>query len=285
MKKILRWAGFVLGVIGVVFVVFKLFEYGGQLNFSRFTIFDFFIIIALTVIYALSVTILAIAWKLLLKKFGVEVTDLCAINIFGVSQLAKYIPGNIIHLASRQSLGMASGISGWSLAKTSAWELGLVSLSAAFFCILLLPYFSITVSGVWVLIMFVSIVAIVVAGLGKYLSVQIAYAVVLYTVFFVLTGLVFAGLFAFVIGGNLISFQLVLLLCGAFVVSLLLGMVTPGAPAGVGVRELMLVLFLNGLVAEADMLLAVLISRVITVGGDLLFFLIATLLPCRKNEF
>lgn len=47
----------------------------------------------------------------------------------------------------------------------------------------------------------------------------------------------------------------------------------PGAPAGIGVRETVLVLLLGSYMIEADLLMAVLIGRIVTVFGDVIFFL------------
>ncbi|MCY1448795.1 hypothetical protein D9M71_654970 [compost metagenome] len=47
---------------------------------------------------------------------------------------------------------------------------------------------------------------------------------------------------------------------------------TPGAPAGVGIRELALLLLLGNSVAEADLMLAILLGRIVTIVGDLFFF-------------
>jgi hypothetical protein len=60
--------------------------------------------------------------------------------------------------------------------------------------------------------------------------------------------------------------------CSAYIIAWLAGLVTPGAPAGVGVRELVLLFLLGGQVAEADLLLAVILGRTVTVVGDLMFF-------------
>jgi uncharacterized membrane protein YbhN (UPF0104 family) len=70
-------------------------------------------------------------------------------------------------------------------------------------------------------------------------------------------------------------------LCSAYVVAWLIGLVTPGAPAGVGVRELILVFLLQGLVGESELLLTVVLGRVVTVTGDFLFFLVSWLLKQR----
>ncbi|MDB4543032.1 hypothetical protein N9241_02195, partial [bacterium] len=56
------------------------------------------------------------------------------------------------------------------------------------------------------------------------------------------------------------------------------GLITPGAPAGVGVRELVLITCLGGMAADEDVLSAVILSRLVTVLGDVLFFGLARLL-------
>jgi hypothetical protein len=60
-------------------------------------------------------------------------------------------------------------------------------------------------------------------------------------------------------------------------VAWLAGLLTPGAPAGVGVREIMLLFLLGTVVGRADLLLAAVLSRVITVTGDGGFFVWASL--------
>ncbi len=79
------------------------------------------------------------------------------------------------------------------------------------------------------------------------------------------------------ISPGFLSTDIVIGLVGAFVISWLVGLITPGAPAGVGVRELVLLFLLKGVVAEVDLLLAVALGRVITVIGDFLFFLGTTI--------
>jgi uncharacterized membrane protein YbhN (UPF0104 family) len=67
-------------------------------------------------------------------------------------------------------------------------------------------------------------------------------------------------------------------LCGAYVVAWLAGLVTPGAPAGIGVREIVLLLLLGSSVAEADLLLVVVLGRIVTMVGDILYFITSIML-------
>lgn len=97
--------------------------------------------------------------------------------------------------------------------------------------------------------------------------------------------MVFVGLLQLLMEENVISSLQMLTICGAFIVAWLVGLVTPGAPAGIGVRELVLLGLLKGFASESDLLLAILLSRLITVGGDVLFFFFASILSMVRTVF
>ena len=88
---------------------------------------------------ALAIYCKAFAWWNLLKQFGAKPSCNWAIKTYGISQLAKYVPGNIFHLAGRQAMGMAAGVNGKALAKSTLWELGISAIAAGFFACLALP--------------------------------------------------------------------------------------------------------------------------------------------------
>jgi uncharacterized membrane protein YbhN (UPF0104 family) len=67
------------------------------------------------------------------------------------------------------------------------------------------------------------------------------------------------------------------------VLAWLAGLVTPGAPAGMGVRELVLLFMLNGIVIEEDLLMAIVLSRIVTVMGDVLYFTVAFMIKARPE--
>ena len=87
-------------------------------------------------IYGLGNLLLARAWWHQLKYVGVTSSWSWTRRIYGISQLGKYIPGNVFHLAGRQALGLAAGIPGRPLAQSMAWELGLIAIAGASFAIL-----------------------------------------------------------------------------------------------------------------------------------------------------
>ena len=80
------------------------------------------------------------SWRELLIFFGEPSLDYKkAFSIYSLSQLAKYLPGNVFHLAGRQALGVAAGFSGKAFIKSIAGELGMHVFTCLFFVIFLLP--------------------------------------------------------------------------------------------------------------------------------------------------
>jgi len=279
LKRILHWTGSTLSVAGVIFVAIKLSEYGGQIDFSIFTCSHWMALLALAIIYATANVFLSLAWKSLLQHFEISVRSSWALRTYGVSQLAKYVPGNIFHLAGRQSIGQAAGLSAWPLAKSAVWELCVISVTGAMFGILVLPYFIPAVSFSLATFAFLGVLGIVATGVCKFVGLPIAYAVGWYALFLTVSSIIFVGLLALLMEQSSTVVPQAFGLSGAFVVAWLAGLITPGAPAGIGIREFVLMALLKGSVFEPVLLLAVLLGRFVTVGGDFLFFLIAFFMP------
>jgi uncharacterized membrane protein YbhN (UPF0104 family) len=282
-KRVLHWLGSLLSVLGVGFVVYRLSVFSAQLNFSQFGTLTWSIMLGATLIYALANSLLAFAWWNLLANLGALTDRLWAVRTYGLTQVAKYIPGNIMHLASRQAMGMAKGLPAWSLARSSLWEIGLI-LGASFpFFVLLLPDYLTTMSQGFALVGFVLTAWVAIMGLWRMAGPEVARGFGFYVLFLLLSGMVFAGMVASIVGFESMSLELTLTYCAAFVTAWVIGLVTPGAPAGIGVRELVLLVLLKSLLPEAHILLSVLLSRAVTVGGDILFYL-ACIGLARKGD-
>ncbi len=283
-KKWLEIAGGLISLAGVVFVGMRLHAYVHQLeaDFSRLQANAWLFIALLALIYGAGNVFLARAWRSLLNLLGVTVSWGWAFRTYGVSQLAKYVPGNIFHLAGRQAMGMAAGLPTGSLVKSAVWELALIAAVGALFGMLLLPLAFSEVS-VWASsILFCMVLAALTVAARQMIAPSAAGALLWQAAFLALSGMVFVGLVATVsphtAGSHAFS-----ILCGAYVLAWLAGLITPGAPAGVGVREFVLLFLLSGEITEADLLVCVVLGRLVTVVGDLFFFIYATFL--RKTGF
>ena len=71
---------------------------------------------------------------------------------------------------------------------------------------------------------------------------------------------------------------------GSFVAAWLVGLLTPGAPAGIGVREVFLLAALGHLVAESELLWLTSLARLVTMFGDLVFYLCVLISPKWHNR-
>ena len=273
-KRVLNFSGSMLALSSIVFVVIHLYEYGLQINFTYSVVFVR--VIWFAIVYGLSNLMLAFAWWQLLVHFGEKPHIHWALHTYSASQLAKYLPGNIFHFATRQAMGMAAGITGWVLVKSSILELVLISVAGVLFIFLTLPllYASISVPSAFGL--FIISFVIIVSIAGHYIGVTIARTLVLYVGFLFVSGLLFCGLSAFVAHNYLlVHFPWHWIsLTGAYVTAWLIGLVTPGAPAGVGVREMVLIFLLRDTMNNADLISTVVFGRIMTVGGDLFFYIV-----------
>ncbi|WP_262296284.1 hypothetical protein [Microvirga sesbaniae] len=272
MKKHMHWFGSAVAVVGIFFVAIRLRDYSGQIDFKGLGSELWWAVGVCAVAYCIANNLMALGWWNLLVQFGAITPRRWAIRTYGISQLAKYVPGNIFHLAGRQAMGMASGVPGWSLAKSTFWELGLLAISGSMFGALVLPLLVPWLPMQLGIVAFVVAVAVVTAALAVYFGRAAVRAFGHYVSFVTLSGVLFVCLIEMVFPSAITSPSGWIVLCSAYIVAWLIGLVTPGAPAGVGVRELILVFLLQGLVGESELLLTVVLGRIVTVTGDFLFF-------------
>lgn len=284
LRRVLYWAGNGLALISLVFVAFRLQSYWLDLDFSRIGPSAWGQISGFALIYGLANFLLALAWWHLLIHLGALVTRINAVRIYGISQLAKYMPGNLFHLAGRQALGMATSISAGVLAKSILWELGTLAVSGSLLSLFLLPVFLpdfLEFEVVFLLVIFVTLIT--------FLSINCIGRQPLWTfrwqmLFLVISGTIFVVTLDLIANLEDLSVRYWLIIGSAYIAAWLIGLLTPGAPAGLGVRELILLMLLKGLVAEADLILAILLGRLVTVVGDLLFFVVASWIPEKPYE-
>lgn len=271
-KTVLTWLGRCLSILGIIFVFYRLRGYQGQISDHALTGKDGLRLVGYSILYGIFSPLLGLSWRYVLDYCGAAVPKTQAVHIYGVTQISKYVPGNIIHLAGRQSMGMAAGIKSWALVKSTVWEFGLLIGISILFGLFTLPVFFPNQEGTQpvVRVLFLLLSAGCWLGLSR-LYRSLGYAFLGYVLFLLLTGVVFFFLLSD-ISQTRLSWEFI---CATYIVGWLAGLITPGAPAGIGVREWVLMFLLGGVAGEGEVLLAVLLARVVSVGGDFVFFLLA----------
>jgi len=238
---------------------------------------DYGALSCLALVYGAANFLLAQAWYNILLSLKSPLPLLRAVRIYAVSQLAKYVPGNVFQFAGRQALGLAAGLPAWSLLKSMVWELALISVCGAIFGALVTPLLFTRITPTIATLIFVAAIVAIIFSAHILWNSRIAVAIICYFIFLVISGFVFLGVL--IVANHEPTGVSTATIVGAFVVAWLFGLLTPGAPAGLGVREAILLVLLSDHVGDAKILLAAIVGRAITVLGDLLFYGAGRIMP------
>lgn len=283
-NKVLHLIGSGLAILGVFFVITRLHSYWDGSHFDNMNISSWMFIVLLSFFYGATNSLLSFSWKKILEHCNTHVSFKWAIKTYGISQLAKYVPGNVFHIAGRQALAMADGFSSKEVLKSNIYELILISLagSTSIFLITHIIFPSLTTS--LSIILFLSSLIIVNWLLRFFLSPAMSTAFMIQIVFLICSSVIFTVILGFIIHKQAINYEILICISGAYTIAWLAGLITPGAPAGVGIRELVIVFFLKNYFPESELLLSVVLGRIVTVVGDVFFYSYAYFISKKHNK-
>lgn len=280
LKSVAVWGGRFILLLALVFVAFEIQRHWNGISSWRPSASQLTLILALSVPYALSLLLLAEGWHRVVNLFGSEPRSRTFAS-FCVTQVAKYLPGNVAHLIGRGLYLRGNAVSDGEIVKATLLELAVIPLGAAVTIVFLgslgffsdlLPWFP---EIAWYGSALVLCCAVAFALLaparapgvaGRQIG-NVLPAVGLAAAFMLCLGGTFAAIF------NLLSEAPVAVLAGAGVIAWLVGYLTPGAPGGIGTREATLIALLSFLNQEETVLIATALFRIVTTLGDLLLFL------------
>jgi hypothetical protein len=283
-KRYAHGVGSVLALIGVAFVVRQLVHYGSSVELAALPMSEWVTMSAMVFLGVGMNASLGAAWRVALRASDVHVGLPWAVATYAATHIARYVPGNVFHYAGRHAVGVAAGLPGRALVRAAVTEIVLVSISGAFISLLAAPLILPAFQGpLWQL----SVIALTgVAGglLYRLRGREIATAFVLYLTYLTLSAMTFLVVVAIHAPQGSMTGHAWIAICAAYVAAWLIGMLTPGAPAGLGVRELV-VLFLLGKSMDASTLLfAVLATRAIAIIADTMAWLAALALRHYHQE-
>ncbi|WP_312344638.1 hypothetical protein [Leclercia sp.] len=273
LRKALNYTGSIIALLSVLFVAHRIHVYWAQIPDDTFTLKLLALLMLLAAIYGAANALLASAWRILMKSLGQAISGRTATRIYGLTQLAKYVPGNIFQFAGRQLLAMSYGFSGKAIAKSAFLELLLLVLTGAGFTLWMSPLLYPAFSAVYGLSIFIIMAALIAWGLKWRGHAGLIMVIARYFLFLFISGTVFLCVLYSIADSWTLTLVQVLPLIGAYVIAWLAGLVTPGSPAGVGIREFLLILMLKPFFTEIDIVVAVILSRMTTVVGDCVFYL------------
>ncbi len=242
--------------------------------------------------YAALGALLVLAWRQLLLGFGIDPRGHGRVH--AVSQVMKYLPGNVMHFAGRHAMGRRLGAPHQLLILAAATEAVLLLVVGGVVSLLAGPGIADAIAastglpmpGFGLLVPAGLALAVAIAGVGRWLlgrmrahglawdglAGPLLIAGGLYLSFFLGCGLVAAWLLAFALG---VGLPVVLLVTGSLALAWTVGFLTPGAPAGLGVREVVLATILSPFLGPPGALALAALYRITTVAGDGLLALTA----------
>lgn len=269
LSKFLGLCGNVLAIAGIVFLILRFRTYAGQLSEIALSPSLFVLLVILAGASGLSVMLLVVAWKKILGVNGQSVDVKTTLVIYGLSQLAKYIPGNVFQFAGRQIVAMRYNLRAQAVAKSIVMELLLLVFCGCAFTTLMLPHIFSFITPAMSWFLFACMVAVLILTL--FYNATIFTSLILQGTYLIVTGVLFYTVLYYLDPASVKGFPTFITITSAFIVAWLVGLVTPGAPAGIGVREAVLVMLLIHL-PQSEVIIAALLSRIITLAGDVLFY-------------
>ena len=270
-------------------------------------------LLGLSAFYSVLMVIASFSWKLILEFLSnSRLSGREVFEVYAKSNIAKYLPGNILHFAGRNLLGKRLD---WKHADTlvgSLLEMAIMLLTAVLLLLVLSPGDSVALltqalstlarHPVVVSLLSVLLAALIYSGISLWVKRNVPwgyvkifftkrFSIVLAEVFLIdcllLLSLGFTLLLIYqgVLRGTGKTGQ-PLYTISAFILSWVAGFVTPGAPGGIGVRESVQILMLSPVYGKESALAAAVLFRVVSILGELISFFYASffLKPSKKSE-
>jgi hypothetical protein len=318
-KFLFRIAGFAVVGVSLYFVVRQLisadlWHHVYSLGWSLLAV-----TLLAACVYGGAGFLIAVAWaRILESREPISLRDQTA--LYGISQIAKYAPGNIFHFVGRHAGGRRLGHSHGALAWAGMAEsLGLVLAAgpmalAGWFVGAMGGFGGVAPVGMGrvadVLLLALVLIALIAAGAALWAALgpvfralselrifvhlpvgareaigtagpglMLVPAYLLQVGFFAVAGCVL-----WLIAGTVSSLPVMAIVSVISIAATawILGYLVPGAAAGVGVREAVLIVGLTGFIGVTDATIVAVAYRVATIIGDMLFFGLALALRRRQ---
>lgn len=259
------------------------------------------------VLYVLVIPFAGRAWSLLLVEAGLPWRWTKCAGVIAVTQIAKYIPGNVAQHVGRVTLALRHGMPADVFATTVVLETLLTIAAALLFALIgwwqlwgaggdaAAGATQVLVTAAGVLVAGVALGGVAYRLLGwlrhhaawarRWLTAELPLprlsAVMAAGAGYALNFLVLGAVLYLVCHGLGLTLGYAFL-ATAFALAWLVGFLAPGLPAGLGVREGVLSLLLAGQVEDAALLNVMLAMRLVTMAGDVLCFLLGLWLMGRE---
>lgn len=300
MERIVKFLGNILTCFVIVVVIFKIKEM--DIDYKSFiTIKNLVYMFILIILYSLGLLIGSLSWKILVeelskKKISIKTNFL----VYAYSNILKYIPGNVFQYVGRNTLATKENIKHTTVALATVIDVMILLFTGLVLSIIFCGRYTIVmvseilekifrqyvvlilISSIVMLVLFITIIIrkkyIIFEKVKQIVTVNMlrkqGICLCLYTVYLMLYGVCYWIILNIFFDLPLQTENLIIII-GASIMAWTLGFITPGAPGGLGIREMSMSIIAGSLLSENIILVSMVILRLITTCSDLLLFLIS----------
>lgn len=298
-KKALKWAGNIFTLAALAYVIYVVVKMdidwklivGDPGNIRTFAL--------LCVLSFVQYFLIATGWYIMIRMTGGKKMPMQPVySVYSRSNLAKYLPGNVMHLAGRNLLGNRLGISQADIGLATVLDLIMTLVTALIMTVVLSADYLIrtaqmifdnasyrTVLLILAAVGCAAVVALILivkkrpkvrAYFSRFKAKTLAKACLLsfvnYAAVFTLLGLINCTIMSSILKVPMTPQETVTFM-GLTIISWTAGFIIPGAPGGLGVREAIMVLIMAPVWGEKNVATAAVLLRIINLAGDLLLYL------------
>ncbi len=289
-KASFELVGLCLSIIALVYFLYAVADQYHKLQPAQWNIGSYVGLLAAVSLYLGIIVISGYAWLLLLRACGGSANAFDAVTVFALSQFAKYIPGNVAHHVGRIVLASKRDIKVPRVALSIALEAGGIVVAAFAVSLPYLlfadrrvlhilqelsrPMLSAAIVCVIIVIFIVFIICVRSAVRQRYFKLYLYVKRVAVPFFACLLMYVLCffmmGLAADIVVQNLIGAKEshIVLLTAAFALAWAAGFITIGAPAGLGVREVVLLKMLSPTYGISFAVITAAVLRLVSMIAD-----------------
>ena len=299
--KNLKRIGNIITILAIIFLVQKLLRL--ELDLEAFYSKEGILVLFLTIfVYGWSAFLAFQPWRRLISIWEPKKISWKKVSyIYVKSNLLKYIPGNIFQYVGRNQLALENDLSHVNLFAASFLEIVCIILSAVLFSVLICGKNTVNLIQQfgWKIIPLFLILLLVLGGVVLILQKKyrqkfqehilsrlapfkllrtwriVSLTVAFYLLLFSLQSVMFYAILN-ICASNRISIGSLHIVMGAYVLSWLIGYITPGSPGGLGVREIVLLgLLSQSALSEDSITFSLVVMRAANIVGDVLAYIAA----------
>lgn len=295
LRRLARIAGRLVTVAAFVFIALAIRREWGAVADRHLPLRIWPAIAGIAVVYGSALMFNAEVWHRLISDFArTRLPRRVTLPSYALSQLAKYVPGNVFQYVGRHGLMSRAGVANAPLLRAMTWDIGFLLIGASLTALLAFTLFPIDIAFLSAALLrdaavVAGIAAVVAAAalslspwLARHVSAarpQVATAV---TVIPLLLGFFTVQASAFTLVGALVTGQLVPQLATVAVIAWVAGFLPLGTPAGLGTREAVILLLAGPLVGPADAIVVAALFRLTTTLGDCVCYAIGVAINRRE---